>query len=54
MASRKVVVKSLDMSVEMKEDAIAVAQEAFENNKVERDIAKDIKSVFDERYEPNW
>ncbi|XP_063963215.1 dynein light chain 1, cytoplasmic-like [Lytechinus pictus] len=50
----KLVVKNADMSDEDQEDAISVAQEAFEKFTVEKDIAAHIKKEFDKTHEPTW
>ena len=35
-------------------DAHTVAQQAIENNQMEKDISKKIKAFFDEKYGPTW
>jgi len=50
----KAVVKNVDMSEEMQEDAIATARTALEQYKVEKDIAAFIKKEFDEKHQPTW
>ncbi|CZR55051.1 related to dynein light chain [Phialocephala subalpina] len=47
-------VKSVDMSEEMQQEAIEVAQEAMSKFSVEKDIAMHIKKTFDERKGPTW
>ena len=39
---------------EMKNDALSVAAVAIEGNQEERDIAKHIKTYFDQKYGPTW
>ncbi|KAL5104909.1 Dynein 8 kDa light chain flagellar outer arm [Taenia crassiceps] len=52
--TRKAVVKNVDMSEEMQQDAIDVATHAFEKFNIEKDIAAYIKKEFDKRHSPTW
>jgi len=54
MATGRVVVKALDMVEEVKEHAISAAKEALAEYKLERDVAKQVKQIFDKKYEPTW
>ena len=38
----------------MQQEAIQCAEQAFENLKIERDIAKFIKKHFDQKYNYSW
>jgi len=38
----------------MMADAIKAAKDAFQENQVEREIARSIKTFFDKRYQPTW
>eukprot|EP01088_Endostelium_zonatum_P014297 TRINITY_DN3083_c0_g1_i2.p1 TRINITY_DN3083_c0_g1~~TRINITY_DN3083_c0_g1_i2.p1 ORF type:complete len:101 (+),score=24.72 TRINITY_DN3083_c0_g1_i2:26-328(+) len=53
-----VTMKALDMSDEMKDEAIRIATEAFKTSdqgKIqERELAKIIKTAFDKRYGGTW
>ncbi|EEB06619.2 dynein light chain Dlc2 [Schizosaccharomyces japonicus yFS275] len=48
------VIKSVDMSEEMQQDAVRTALQAIEKFPVEKDIATFIKREFDKRYSPTW
>lgn len=50
----KVVVKNSDMEDEMREEATKITQEAFEQFKVEKDIAAYIKKGFDSKHGAAW
>ncbi|KAG4439400.1 hypothetical protein IFR05_005093 [Cadophora sp. M221] len=47
-------IKSADMTDDMQQEAIDVAQEAMNKFTVEKDIAMHIKKTFDERKGPTW
>ncbi|KAF2276969.1 uncharacterized protein EI97DRAFT_432584 [Westerdykella ornata] len=47
-------VKSADMSPEMQQEAIEVAQEAMEKFTIEKDIARYLKKEFDARKGATW
>ncbi|KAK4231719.1 dynein light chain type 1-domain-containing protein [Podospora fimiseda] len=47
-------IKSADMTEDMQQEAIEVAQEAMAKFTVEKDIAQHIKRTFDERKGPTW
>lgn len=50
----KAVVKNVDMSEEMQQEAVDVASAALEKYNIEKDIAAQIKKEFDRRYGPTW
>ncbi|OAA49705.1 dynein light chain [Cordyceps fumosorosea ARSEF 2679] len=47
-------IKSADMTDDMQQESIEVAQEAMAKFTVEKDIAQHIKRTFDERKGPTW
>lgn len=47
-------VKNADMSEEMQLFATTCAEEAMQQERIEKDIAAYIKKAFDKRYYPNW
>ncbi|KAF7509740.1 hypothetical protein GJ744_007435 [Endocarpon pusillum] len=47
-------IKSVDMSEDMQQEAIEVAQEAMEACTLEKEIAQRIKQKFDERKGATW
>ncbi|KAJ2996613.1 hypothetical protein NUW58_g912 [Xylaria curta] len=47
-------IKSADMTEDMQQEAIDVAQEAMGKFTIEKDIAQHIKKTFDERKGPTW
>jgi len=47
-------VKSADMTEDMQQEAIDVAQEGMSKFNIEKDIAQYIKKTFDERKGPTW
>ncbi|KAF2017705.1 hypothetical protein BU24DRAFT_420753 [Aaosphaeria arxii CBS 175.79] len=47
-------IKSADMSEEMQQEAIEVAQQAMEQFSIEKDIAQYIKKEFDSRKGATW
>ncbi|KAM0344391.1 hypothetical protein ACHAPU_007575 [Fusarium lateritium] len=47
-------IKSADMTEDMQQECIEVAQEAMAKFTIEKDIAQHIKRTFDERKGPTW
>ncbi|CEP16063.1 hypothetical protein [Parasitella parasitica] len=54
MSDSKAVVKSVDMSEEMQQEAIECSTQALEKFNIEKDIAAHIKREFDRKYGPTW
>ncbi|KAM3183697.1 hypothetical protein ACTXT7_009866 [Hymenolepis weldensis] len=54
LSQAKARVKNADMSEEMQHVAITCAEEAIQQERIEKDIAAYIKKEFDKRYYPNW
>ncbi|KAI8099868.1 dynein light chain 1, cytoplasmic [Halteromyces radiatus] len=54
MSDSKAVIKSVDMSEEMQQEAIEVSTQALEKFNIEKDIAAHIKREFDKKYGPTW
>jgi len=52
--AKKVVIKSADMSEEMQQDAVELAQQALDKYTVEKDMAAFLKKEFDRKYQPSW
>lgn len=50
MSDTKAVVKSVDMSEEMQQEAIECSTQALEKYNIEKDIAAHIKREFDRKY----
>lgn len=50
MSDAKAVIKSVDMSEEMQQEAIECATQALEKYNIEKDIAAHIKREFDRKY----
>ena len=50
----KAVIKNVDMSEEMQQEAVDVASAALEKYNIEKDIAAQIKKEFDKRHGPTW
>ena len=50
----KAVIKNVDMSEEMQQEAVDIASAALEKYNIEKDIAAQIKKDFDKRYGPTW
>ncbi|PVU87018.1 hypothetical protein BB559_004525 [Furculomyces boomerangus] len=50
----KIVVKSVDMADDVQQQVLDIASAAFENNKVEKDIAATIKKECDKKFGPTW
>ncbi|KAL6532483.1 Dynein light chain 2, cytoplasmic [Orobanche gracilis] len=51
---KKVTIKSADMKEDMQKEAIDIAVAAFETYNVEKDVAENIKKMFDTKYGPTW
>ncbi|KAL2137916.1 hypothetical protein VTI28DRAFT_7842 [Corynascus sepedonium] len=47
-------IKSADMTDDMQQEVVEVAQEAMAKFTIEKDIAQHIKRTFDERKGPTW
>ncbi|ORX50154.1 dynein light chain 1, cytoplasmic [Hesseltinella vesiculosa] len=54
MSESKAVIKSVDMSDEMQQEAVDVTTQALEKYEIEKDIAAHIKREFDKKYGPTW
>ena len=54
MSDKKAIVKSVDMTESMQQEAIQTASKALETLTVERDIAAYIKKEFDKNHYPTW
>ncbi|XP_009414896.2 uncharacterized protein LOC103995888 [Musa acuminata AAA Group] len=52
--SPKIVLKSIDMSEKMRNDAIDCSRAAFEKHRLEKEIAEYIKKEFDKKYGQTW
>lgn len=50
MSDTKAVIKSVDMSEEMQQEAIECSTQALEKYNIEKDIAAHIKREFDRKY----
>ena len=50
----KAVIKNVDMSEEMQQEAVDIATVALEKYNIEKDIAAQIKKEFDRRHGPTW
>ncbi len=50
----KAVIKNVDMSEDMQQEAVDVASAALEKYNIEKDIAAQIKKEFDRRHGPTW
>lgn len=50
----KHVIKNVDMSEAMQQEAIEVATQALQKHTIERDVAAHIKKEFDRRHQPTW
>ena len=47
-------IKNVDMTEEMQQEAIECAQQAMDKFNVEKDIAQFIKKEFDRKHNPTW
>ncbi|KAE9598907.1 hypothetical protein Lal_00022393 [Lupinus albus] len=52
--TKKVIIKSADMLLDMQKEAVDIAVAAFEKYSVEKDVAEQIKKEFDKRHGPTW
>ncbi|KAA0192447.1 Dynein light chain DLC [Fasciolopsis buskii] len=52
--SRRVSVRSSEMTEDKQQDAIAVTMEALELYDIEKNVAAHVKKVFDRKYGPTW
>lgn len=50
----KVTIKNVDMTEEMQQESIEIANKALEQFQVEKDIAAWCKREFDKKYGPTW
>ena len=50
----KAIIKNVDMSEDMQQEAVDVASAALEKYNIEKDIAAQIKKEFDKRHGPTW
>ena len=53
-SENKQVVKNVDMSEEMQQEALECANQALEKYNIEKDIAAHIKREFDKKYGTTW
>ena len=53
-AGPKAIIKNVDMSEEMQQEAVDVASVSLEKYNIEKDIAAQIKKEFDRRHGPTW
>ncbi|THH27564.1 hypothetical protein EUX98_g6631 [Antrodiella citrinella] len=53
-ALAKAVVKNVDMTDDMQQEAVDIASAALEKYNIEKDIAAQIKKEFDKRFGPTW
>ncbi|KAJ1997911.1 hypothetical protein H4R26_005653, partial [Coemansia thaxteri] len=54
MDNFKITIKSIDMPDTMRDAVTAIAVKAFEDNKVEKDIASAVKRECDKQFGPTW
>ncbi|KAJ1941462.1 hypothetical protein FBU59_003492 [Linderina macrospora] len=54
MTEHKITVKSVDMSEAMQNEIVALASKAFDENKLEKDIAAHVKREADRQFGPTW
>lgn len=50
----KAIIKNVDMSEELQQEAVDIASAALEKYNIEKDIAAQIKKEFDKRHGPTW
>ncbi|KAF8517188.1 outer dynein arm light chain 8 [Hysterangium stoloniferum] len=50
----KAVIKNVDMTEEMQQESIDIANAALEVYSVEKDIAANVKKEFDRKHGPTW
>ena len=53
-AGPKAIIKNVDMSEEMQQEAVDITSAALEKYNIEKDIAAQIKKEFDRRHQPTW
>jgi len=53
-SEEKQVIKNVDMTEEMQQEALDCARQALEKYNIEKDIAAHIKREFDKRYGTTW
>jgi dynein light chain LC8-type len=53
-AGLKAIIKNVDMSEDLQQEAVDVANAALEKYNIEKDIAAHIKKDFDKRYGATW
>ena len=51
---KKITIKNIDMTKEMKDEAIECAATAIDKYEIEKDIADFIRDEFEKRHEPTW
>ncbi|CAG8573120.1 6520_t:CDS:2 [Diversispora eburnea] len=54
MTDSKPIIKNVDMTEEMQQEAVECANQALEKYNIEKDIAACIKREFDKRYGTTW
>jgi dynein light chain LC8-type len=52
--SPKAIIKNVDMSEDMQQEAVDISSAALEKYNIEKDIAAQIKKEFDRRHGPTW
>ncbi|CAL0301336.1 unnamed protein product [Lupinus luteus] len=52
--TKKVIIKSADMLLDIQKEAVDIAVAAFEKYNVEKDVAEQIKKEFDKMHGPTW
>ncbi|KAI0070279.1 hypothetical protein K474DRAFT_1670242 [Panus rudis PR-1116 ss-1] len=50
----KAIIKNVDMSEDLQQEAVDIASAALEKYNIEKDIAAQIKKEFDKRHGPTW
>ena len=50
----KAIIKNVDMSEELQQEAVDITSAALEKYNIEKDIAAQIKKEFDKRHGPTW
>lgn len=53
-AGPKAIIKNVDMSEELQQEAVDITSAALEKYNIEKDIAAQIKKEFDKRHGPTW
>jgi dynein light chain LC8-type len=54
VTEKKAVIKNVDMTEDMQDDAINTSLLALDKYNIEKDIAAFIKKEFDKKYSPTW